>query len=948
MKKLEFIKSEASSKMMATTLQFFLFCVLSVFTVISFAAPQPSPEQIEAFKKLPRQQQELVAKQYGIDLSVLQGGGAKAAPSLVNVPVVIRSEPDVVQGSKNAESAAKEATNEKTQADSKIRAIAGDDLKLFGYDLFSGVPTTFAPATEVPIPSEYIVGPGDSIKLHLYGKLNSQYELTVDRDGKVTIPEIGPLYVAGVSFAELKNLISNELKQRAIGLNVITTLGELRSIRIFILGEATRPGSYTVSGLSSITNALFVSGGVSKRGSLRNIQLKRNGKIIQKFDLYDLLIRGDTSNDVRLLPGDVLFVPPIGKTVGIDGDVKRPAIYELKAEESVGDILNLSGGYLPTAYLESSKINRINDKGIRTVVDLDLRIDADQTKKVKNGDVIQVFSILDDLQDIITLEGHVGRPGVYAYRAGMTIKDLIGEAADLLPNPDLDFALIKREHRITREISFHQFSLRNVINRSQVNIGLTKRDTIYIFGNEGLRSEVLAKDVEQLKQQSGQANPPKIVTVIGEVEIPGTYPLVEGMTVRDILSAGHQAKIGADLSYAVLKRINTYRDVEIKTIALNRLEGLDLRLAAEDQLYVFERGQDRSKMLEPLMQELRRQTTKAVENIQVSASGQVRFPGSYPYSEAMTIPDLIAAGGGLTESAYLGATEIQRTKSDKMFEIAYESIQVNLSNQLGDPTFVLKPGDVVNVRRIPEWEDQRFVEIKGEFVFPGRYSIKNGDSIIDLMKRVGGLTDEAFLGGAVFLRDSVAKRQVAQIERLKKQVNKQLTMAMTSQTLSGNGSAKISELGDLSVVVDSIDETGLGRVSVDLKAMLRGKADPLLLSDGDTIYLPKTPSTVVVVGEVQIFSAHAYRGEMSYKDYIELSGGITRFADSEKIYIVRADGRVVTPNSNWIKFSDAKIRRGDTIVVPVDARLKDNLTLWQQATQILYNTAVAVAAIAAL
>ncbi|MCF6260800.1 MAG: polysaccharide export protein, partial [Gammaproteobacteria bacterium] len=191
-------------------------------------------------------------------------------------------------------------------------ATVDNALKPFGYDLFAGVPTTFSPVTEIPIPIEYVIGPGDTVQVQLYGKENQQHELMVNREGLLQFPGIGPIAVTGMRFDELKNDLQRRIKEQMPGVQIHVSLGELRSMRIFVLGDVNRPGAYTVSSLSTMTNALFVSGGVRPIGSLRNVQLKRRGKLIQQLDLYDLLLRGDTSADARMQPGDVIFVPPVG------------------------------------------------------------------------------------------------------------------------------------------------------------------------------------------------------------------------------------------------------------------------------------------------------------------------------------------------------------------------------------------------------------------------------------------------------------------------------------------------------------------------------------------------------------------------------------------------------------------------------------------------------------
>jgi protein involved in polysaccharide export with SLBB domain len=250
------------------------------------------------------------------------------------------------------------------------------ELKPFGYDLFTTVPTTFAPATDIPVPSDYVVGPGDTIELQLIGERGGWYTLVVGRDGLVDLPELGPVAVAGMRFDAAKAMLEERIQQQMIGMRASVSIGALRSIQVFMLGEANRPGSFTVSGLSTITNAVFSSGGVKPIGSLRDIQLKRSGKVVARLDLYELLLNGDTRNDVRLLPGDAIFIPPVGTTVSVTGEVKRPAIYELKPGETASDLIRYAGGLTPEADAASARVERIDESGNRTFTGIDLAATA--------------------------------------------------------------------------------------------------------------------------------------------------------------------------------------------------------------------------------------------------------------------------------------------------------------------------------------------------------------------------------------------------------------------------------------------------------------------------------------------------------------------------------------------------------------------------------------------
>lgn len=316
--------------MIKRLLRYSLVFISTIISITSIAAtPTPTAEQLKLFQNLTPEQQSTLLK------TINKKSGSPGQEALSQPDVVIpkgKMSTDIPLNENENEDGDEATTLEIKQQKKTLK----DDLELFGYDLFSGTPTTFAPATDIPIPSSYIVGPGDTVEVQLFGKENEQYDLVVSREGILNFPAIGPVAVAGLTFREMKQNLQQRIKEQMIGVKASISMGALRSIRIFVLGDAERPGSYTVSSLTTMTNALFVSGGVKTIGSLRNIQLKRNGKVISSLDLYDLLLKGDTSRDKRLQPGDVIFIPPVNKSAGIKGEVRRPAIYELKKERTAG------------------------------------------------------------------------------------------------------------------------------------------------------------------------------------------------------------------------------------------------------------------------------------------------------------------------------------------------------------------------------------------------------------------------------------------------------------------------------------------------------------------------------------------------------------------------------------------------------------------------------------
>lgn len=304
---------------------------------------------------MPREQQVALAKQYGVDInSVIPAGDNQSnydkereVSEPARLPVNVTADPsDGLYNLAPQVDAAEDETSTQYQFFSNKNNTQQQPLKLFGYDVFAGQSNGFEAMTNMPVPGEYILGAGDEINVQLFGKESQSQTVVIDRNGVFFLEELGPLNVAGLTFSEFKTLFNNELKTKVIGINGIVNIGQMRSIRVFVLGEAYKPGAYALSALSTITHAIYTAGGITEVGSLRNVQLKRRGKLVETFDLYDLLLKGDTSKDLTLLPGDVVFIPPTGEIVGITGEVKRPALYELQGQETVADILKLAGGEL--------------------------------------------------------------------------------------------------------------------------------------------------------------------------------------------------------------------------------------------------------------------------------------------------------------------------------------------------------------------------------------------------------------------------------------------------------------------------------------------------------------------------------------------------------------------------------------------------------------------------
>jgi polysaccharide biosynthesis/export protein len=731
-----------------------------------------------------------------------------------------------------------------------LEKLDAEALRPFGYDLFAGVPSTFAPVTDVPVPSEYVVGPGDRLEVQLIGNTKGRHSLVVNRDGRVNFPELGPIAVSGLRFEEARARIEARVNEQMIGTTAVVSIGDLRSIRVFVLGEAERPGSYTVSGLATITNALFASGGVKPIGSLRNIQLKRNGRLVQRLDLYDLLLNGDTSADVRLLPGDVIFIPPVGSTVGVTGEIRRPAIYELKGESTAADLLYLGGGLTPVADPALARIERIDERRDRVVVDVNLSHPEGRGTRLKSGDLMTIPGTRPTFKNAVQLGGQVHRPGTHQFRNGLRLTDLIPSIDELRPNADLHYVLIRREHPGTRRI------------------------------------QAFSADLEQAwRSPMSEANP---------------------------------------------------------------------LLAARDQVFVFDVETGRRQYLEPILEALRLQAISSEPTRVVRVTGQVRAEGDYPLEPGMTVSDLIRAGGGLAEQAFGGDAELARYEVRDGRTRRTEVIRIDLARVLeGDAAadLLLRPSDTLVVKEISEWAQQHYVRLEGEVRFPGEYPIARGETLRSVIARAGGLTSLAFVQGSVFTRETLKERERQQIDVLANRLRQDLsTLALQSAQSGGPGAGQANEtlaVGQ-TLLADLQSAEPVGRLVIDLERVMAaapGSADDVILRGGDRLRIPKLSQEVTVIGEVQNSTSHLFDPTLSRDDYLRMSGGTTQKADDKRIYVVRANGSIEAGGgSRWFR-QNGQIRPGDTIVVPLDAERMRPLPMWTAITSIIFNLAVAVAAV---
>lgn len=840
--------------------------------------------------------------------------------------------------------------------------LLNNDIERFGYDLFNKSPTTYAPATDIPISPNYVIGPGDNIEIILFGKQTDDLSLQVNREGEIYFPLIGPISVAGLTFSDMKKVLLQRIEKQLIGVEASITLGLLKSIQVFVLGEAYQPGTYTISALSTLTNALFVSGGVKDNGSLRNIKLNRNGKTMVEFDLYDLLLKGDTSKDMRLQSGDVIFIPTVKRSVGIDGEVRRPGIYELLETDKAQELIDYAGGLLSSAHKSSAQIERVHSSDGITIIDIDLNDKDFLRTRLNDGDIVYAYPISNSVQDVVLISGYFKRPGFYQWKKDLKLSDLIKSSNDLLPSVDINYVLIKREDPFNKSYSALQTNLKEIlINQdTEKDVKLESRDEIFFFSTEATEQNdddieskrVLREKVVELEQEKLQLELQVVEATSNALQTSQTR---SELSPEDqmLLNTGKRVQPKLTLLQDLIDKDLEMLVIKDNVVQIIRREGFDAYEkqgfievdADEEMLEEMENNVailkgDRQAIIMPFVKILERQGRPGSPAKLIRIDGSVLFPGKYPYTPNMSVEDAISAAGGLMDNTYVNDIEITKLNlRNKEFISSRENISSSNLN------INIAPGDRILIKGA--LKNMRSVRIDGEVYFPGEYILSDNETLTELIKRAGGLTEEAFLPASFFQRESLRLAQIKRLKAARKSLQQELLFQSTRAGDVGASSVDVNEIMQLINMTDDEEEGSAGRLVFDLSQILEGADDDLMLEDKDRIVIPKKPQSVSVIGEVYVPSSHIFQNTNTLDDYIKLSGGTKPAAEEDAIYVIKADGSIVTNSaqSRFFRAAANNIQPGDTIVIPFTTSTFSGLRATQDVTQIVYQLAVAAAAI---
>ncbi len=793
-------------------------------------------------------------------------------------------------------------------------------LRQFGYDLFARI----SPPQPMigRLPDSYVLGIGDELVIALVGPTNRLITTAIDREGNVLIPELPPIRAAGLPLGEFRKSLREQVAKALLGTEAYVSVGELRVITVTLVGEVGAPGLYHLPSLVDLLGALGGAGGIAKTGSLRHVRIIGRDGRSRTVDLYDVL--AGRRADLRIRDGDRIFVPVIGPTVAVAGDVKRPGIYELKEADATVDVarvLALAGGPL-RARGNLIQRYRLDGEGRQHVA----RVDAQATVSPSDIYIIRPERALKVGR--VALLGHVRQPGDRALTAADSVRALIQDGEALGPRPYLPFAVLETEDPATRQRLYRPIDLTPVL-AGTTDIALKDKDRLFVFGmgeiaylaSPVVRAAILSPKetlsrrcaaLDHLAQRVRQADNERFANILRSVFV----------TREDRQTAGAGQEGGQTAEVAAAAAVAADEIVSEQ----------ELRQAARTRACnaFYEANPD----LLPL----------AIEYGTV-AIGAVRKPGLYPFAEPASLRDLVAAAGGLARSADISRIEItnlapEHERSKRGVERRYVDLH---EEPMGD--VVLRAGDIVRFSAKQVDAEPGTVLLAGEVRYPGVYTIEKGETLLSVLERAGGLTPEAYPFGAVFTRERVKQEQQEGFRRTARELNNALALAALKRDTRGEALTAAAQLARSFATVEAA-----GRVVIEADpTMLRAHPElDTVLEAGDTLYIPKRPNFVLVIGDVLNPGALQFAPDKTVEDYIDEAGGFQLTADKSRVFVVYPNG-VAQPVrvSSWLRES-VTLPPGTTIVVPKDVDPLKTLDLIRDVTQVLSQLAVSAASIAVI
>ncbi len=833
-----------------------------------------------------------------------------------------------------------------------LSARAGAKLTQFGYSQL-GVGRQVTISQMGAVQDDYVLGPGDEIVVSLRGQEKAEYRTTVDRDGRVVLPRLDPVSASGRTFGDFRRDMINAIHSSYVATEGFVSIGHVRQVSVLVSGEVGNPGIRILNGLTTPVDAILVSGGVKKSGSLRNIYILRGNRRIP-IDLYSVLTGHASSARVALADGDRILVPPIGAAVAVAGSVRRPAIYELPAGQkviSVRELLALaSGPTLPGIYTAS--ILRLMSDGKLQFVDVS---NAPGTQ-VHDGEAFILKSAVNISLGRVTLGGAVRTPGAFALGKYPTLRDLLPSAEAFRPGAYVLFGIIDRTDPKTMQRVALPFSPLHVI-QGRENLNLISDDSVHILTKRGMRAllrtmlspeppessehppgtgtETTPGDTEAAAANAGTATPAGSESVT-----PG------GVNSEQASSRGAKTGIGTAQAGASETAVGTAQAGAGETPVGTAQAGVGETPVAEGEAEAGEADLGGYTSSEGAF------FGRTLGDYRVNISGAVHDPGLYLVAPDTTLAEALVAAGGLTNDVDLSNFELTSTVIDNNSGASTTNRNRYPATAEEFSRTILKPFDKINFRHAYSDKDGGTVRIAGEVRYPGTYDILRGETLLSVLVRAGGVTKVSYPYGTVFLRKSVAKQQAAEFRRIATDIRSQmLTVTMRPAGMNTTPISPESVVALQSLVNQIERQPALGRVSIiaDPTVLSAHPNRDLLLEPGDSIVIPQRPNTVSVLGEVLRPGAFPFDGSLSVDDYIASAGGLTEFADSSRVIVVLPDGEARIKEGSWLSFGRGNnIPPGSMIVATRELAGLSIHQLIVDTTQIFSQLATTTAALAVL
>jgi protein involved in polysaccharide export with SLBB domain len=823
---------------------------------------------------------------------------------------------------------------------------AGVTLKQFGYDVVGAGATVTA--TQIgAVQDSYVLGVGDQVQVVMVGHENATYVVPVDRDGRIILLNLPPVVAAGRTMGEVRAELSSRIATQFLNTKSFISLGTIRQISVLVTGEVNIPGMRTLTGLNTALDALLLSGGVKKTGSLRGVYIVRGSRRIP-LDLYSIINRGTMTRVGALVEGDRVVVPPIGGTVAITGLVSRPGIYELPPGSSrmgARTLMELAGGMQIAGAKRLTKMELLADGRTRMM-------SLPSSGTVANGEVLFVDANRSSTAARVSLNGAVTVPGVHALGNTPTLSGLLRDPDDLTPSAYTLFAVIVRHDPRTNFVKIIPFSVSSVFDRTD-NLRLIDNDDVYVFSTTEIHSLATAAatalytasqapgvaQLTQTQMQNAVVPPPAPAPAqptqssspsSSSATSPSAPQIAQMAAVASVLPTVSSAPSTGQPTGASATLLGGGGDTSTasSTVSNNSLPQSVNTLAQNV-------GVDPSALV------------NLASDYLVWVNGEVLSPGPLLAQSGTSLSSILEAAGGLQRQADLSGVTVTSTEIDPQRGTSRTLRNVYAQSQTDFARVSLRPFDSISVRPVFSDRTGESITLNGQVRYPGTYEITRDEKLSSVITRAGGLTDEAYAYGAVFTRQSAAVAEAEANKREAQMLNSQIVTLASQPTTSTTGPPNLSYLQTMAQTL--ANQPTIGRISVTIDPAVlvaHPERDPLL-ETGDAIYIPKRPSTVAVTGEVLNPGAFAYRPNLTVDDYIDMAGSETDASEDSLTFVIMPDGTAVGSHSSWWSFGGAThIPPGATIVVPRDPQPFNWTTFAAVYSDIISKIAITAASLA--